>query len=299
MRISVPSGFDFTLSNKKLTAIRTFVGVITTVLTLSACSIGKPVMKSTAQVHAELEPGYHIFKPKGDPPYPTIMMLHGASDTAWFAVYEGWAKDFQSEGYAVVAVDSYHSRGIGGRNLRSGTLLPGERAADILVTLDWMKRQSWIKQDAIAAVGWSHGGGTILDGLVLNPPKRRPTGLIDLPESTMMDLKAVVLFYPGCLDKVMGIELMKVIENDWEETPPMLAFLPRHDEVANMKLCARILDRHLAKGHPITYNWVNGGHSFDQATDDYGQPFSTSDAKLKKQTWDQMFEFLDKQLKKN
>ncbi len=297
MRISVTSGFNFTLSKKQLTAIRTFVGVITTVLTLSACSVGKPVMKSTAQILAELEPGYHIFKPKGDPPYPTIMMLHGASDFAWFNVYEDWAKEFQSEGYAVVAVDSYNSRGIDGRSLRGGTLLPGERAADILVTLDWMKKQPWIRQGAIAAVGWSHGGGTILDGLVLNPPLKRPTGLTNLPQSNMMDLKALVLFYPGCLDKVMGFELMKVIENDWDDTPPMLAFLPQHDTVANMKLCAKILDRHLAKNHPITYHWVDGGHSFDQATDDYGQPFMSSDAGLKKQTWAQMFEFLGKQLK--
>ncbi len=163
-----------------------WLGVLAVLIFVLGGMAAAPKMKTPGQVLGELEPHYRIFRPKGPGPHPAVMVFHGAADEAWKGP-EGNEQfmhiitALRDKGYAVIFVDSYSGRGLSGSQLRSGTLLPAERAADLLVTLDWARKQPWVDRERIAAVGFSHGGTTIMDAFVLAPPKRRPAGLISAP----------------------------------------------------------------------------------------------------------------------
>lgn len=240
---------------------------------LAACAPPQAVIKSPAQVLAELEPHYRVSLPEGAGPFPTILLLHGASDLAWYNHFETVSRSLNQAGFATIFVDSYAGRGLTGRALRSGRLLPGERAADLLITLDWAARQSWVQPEAIGALGYSHGAATIMDALVLAPPARTPTGLTTTPAGALQKLKAAVLFYPWCNADIMGVEVTKAYDEDWSEPVPLLAFLPLADKASDSKLCAEIFARESARGMPVTVRELPGvGHTFDQARDDHGNP---------------------------
>lgn len=262
------------------------VAVLFAIGLLSACTPPKAVLKSSAQVLAELQPYYKISKPSGAGPFPTVIVLHGASDHAWYAHFEEVTKKLADEGFASVFVDSYGERGISGQSLQGGRLLPSERAGDLLVTLQWLKGQSWARQGAVGALGYSHGAATIMDSLVLAPPMRKPTGLKDPQADALSNLKAAVLFYPFCSSDIAGYEITKAYDEDWSMPLEMLAFLPGSDQVSDMKLCGTIFDRHKKKGLPITTVDLPGvGHTFDQVNDDHGNTQNTYDAKAKSEAY--------------
>jgi len=264
---------------------------------VAGCTPPPPVAKTVATVLSELQPHYRIFKPSGNGPYPTVILMHGASDRPWFSVYEGFAKEFQSAGYAAVWVDAYSGRGISGHAIRGGTLLPAERAADIYATLDWLKTQDWVRQDAIGVVGWSHGAATIMDALVLSPPARLPPGLTDRPNSSAADLKGAVLIYPWCSGSIAGFELLKAVKNDWTAETPVLGLIATADSVTDHALCRDILERHKGQGRPIEIVTFKAGHNFDMTTDDYGKPWESYDEEIKAQSRQQIFDFLARRLR--
>jgi dienelactone hydrolase len=267
-------------------------------LSLTACAPPKAVLKTSSQVLNELEAHYKIGKPSGAGPYPTIIYLHGASDNAWYDHPEKITATLNSAGYATIFVDSYAGRGISGTALRSGTLLPAERAADLLISLDWAGQQSWVKTDAIGVIGYSHGATTVMDALVLAPPSRKPAGLIDTPSSGISNLKAGVLFYPWCADDIMGIELNKVFDEDWDVAVPLLGILPGADKGSDAALCSSIFSRHADKGLPVSRLDLPGvGHTFDQVNDDHGNPQPEYDPKATEKAYDATMAFFDKHLK--
>jgi len=272
------------------------LGLITA-LVLMGCTPPKAVLKSSSQVLGELEPHFRVNKPIGAGPFPTVIVLHGASDSAWYDHFENVTAKLNTAGFATVFVDSYKGRGLSGQSLRGGTLLPPERASDLLVTLDWATRQSWVKQASIGALGYSHGAATIMDALVLAPPLKKPDGLTDAPPKGMSPLSAAVLFYPWCSDDVVGIELTKSYDEDWSADVPLLAFLPGNDTISDMKICTNILSRHQAKGLPITSIDLPGvGHTFDQKTDDHGNPQSTYDSRATQRAYGEAIKFLKSNL---
>lgn len=261
---------------------------------LGACAPPGPVMKTSAQVLAEIEPGFHVAQPAGAGPHPVVLVLHGASDKSWYPVYQEILDRFAQAGYAAVFVDSYTGRNVNGPALRSGAMLPGERAADLLAALDWTRGQPWADGKRIAAVGYSHGAATILDSLVLAPPGPGATGLKDVPAGGLDGLKAGVLYYPWCSGPVMGLELMKAVKNDWSAPVPILAFVPDKDRDSDVKLCTQILERHAAKGLPVEIvHYPNAGHTFSQAVDDHGNAVATYDAEAAADAERRMMDFLE------
>ena len=269
-----------------------------TLFILVGCTPPKAVLKSSAQVLGELEPYYRVSKPTGTGPFPTVIILHGASDFAWYDHFKNVAAKLNTAGFATVFVDSYAGRGISGPALRGGTLLPPERAGDLLVTLDWATRQPWVKQGAVGTLGYSHGAATIMDALILAPPKRKPVGLTDTPSKGITPLSAAVLFYPWCSSDVVGIELTKAYDEDWSVDVPLLAFLPENDMVSDMDICTNTLNRHKAKGLSVTAIDLPGvGHTFDQKTDDHGNPMDVHDAKASEMAYVKTIEFFKAKLK--
>ena len=81
----------------------------------------------------------------------------------------------------------------------TGARLHGrERAGDLYAAMAWARRQPWADQTRFAAIGWSHGGWTILDALALRSGAEmaRATGLSDLDAEPLAGLAATMLVYP-------------------------------------------------------------------------------------------------------
>ncbi len=267
------------------------------VLSISACAPPKAELKTSAQVLGEIEPHLRTSKPSGAGPFPTVLYLHGGSDSAWYDHPKEITAVLNDAGFATIFIDSYTGRGINGHSVRSGALLPAERAADLLIALDWAKKQPWVKQGSIGAIGYSHGAATILDALVLAPPKK-PTGLTDVPSNALANLNAAVLFYPWCATDIMGIELNKFADEDWNIAVPILSVLPGDDQGSDAALCSAVMDRHIAKGLPVTRLDLPGvGHTFDQTHDDHGGVQPEYNATAKKTAYDATLAYFKKHLK--
>lgn len=137
---------------------------------------------------------------------PVVIALHGCN--GMYASAPGrelqldargtaHAEKLVSEGYAVLFVDSFGSRGVRQVcTIRSSerTIGPVRRRLDVLGALQWLGTQRWVARDAIALVGWSHGGSTLLS--TINAANRDVAAFRE--RSDVPFVRSAFAFYPGC-----------------------------------------------------------------------------------------------------
>lgn len=109
----------------------------------------------TTQLSAEL------FKPKGEGPFPAVLMLHGCSGIAPFADrYRQWGEDFRHWGYAALMLDSFSPRGL--KNCRSSTGgTVQERVKDAYMALRYLQNPAVYPRGPHRCdrlVAWRHRG---------------------------------------------------------------------------------------------------------------------------------------------
>jgi dienelactone hydrolase len=225
---------------------------------LGSCSIS-PKPRPPGDLEGMLRPYYKIHRPRGDGPFPAVMVLHG---TEGQGAERGqlWAQWLTTLGYVAVEIDSLSPRNLSEHNLLTGTSLwPSERASDVLVTLAYLKRLEYVDHDRIAAVGFSHGASTLLDSLSLAPPQKLPTGLTEAPPGGIDGLRAVIAFYPWCQYPVAH-------RNGWELKIPVLFLLAGSDTVVSTSHCKEVAESQKANGHPVEY------YTYPKATHDFDNP---------------------------
>ena len=241
--------------------ILTGILLLVIVIGFSGCAPKQAEPKQATQLLADIQPYFKIFKPASNPPYPTIVMLHGAQMVAWRDDLITTKDQLIENGFAVVFVDSYANRGLTYKNLMKGELLPPERAGDLYVTMSWLHEQSWVDKNKIGLWGHSHGAATIMDSLVLDTINEKPTSLSVLPAHYLDGVQAITLSAPWCQDKVMGIELIKAVENKWNNQIPMLSIVADKDKYT--PLCKDIFNRQISNGTPIEIiELKNAQHTF-------------------------------------
>ncbi|MGO1117317.1 dienelactone hydrolase family protein [Rhodovibrionaceae bacterium A322] len=266
---------------------------LTLALLLVACVPSGPKPVLLDQAENQVVPHLRTFQPEGQGPFPTVILVHGASDKAWHAEYQRLVERFVTQGYAVVYPDLYKGRRSSGQAARSGGLLPKETSGDVMIALDWAEQQPWVRRDEIFAVGVSFGATSIMDALVYDAPGKKPTGLLEKPATSMSDLAGVVLLVPWCKDDVMGLNLIASVKEDFYAKPDTLAVIAGRDSVADNRLCRQILARNQAAGLPLEIlEMENQGHTYLQSEDDYGQPFGDYDAAAAEETFDRVFAFM-------
>ncbi|MCP4020966.1 MAG: hypothetical protein GY729_03915, partial [Desulfobacteraceae bacterium] len=197
----------------------------------------------------QIKPYYKILKPASSPPFPSVIMLHGAQQIAWRIDIQKLAARLADSGFSTVFINSYADRGINGQSLLKGELLPAQRSKDLAVTLNWLLTQNWIDKDKIAVWGQSHGAATIMDSFVLaSRYEADPVGDLAIYKN-IKQLKAAVMFSPWCQEAYFDTELVLAIKNNWDLKIPVLAFMPGKDIYG--KVCAQVLSRHIRMGYPI------------------------------------------------
>ena len=136
--------------------------------------------------------------PRGAGPHSAVVLLHGcggmrSASGEVMARDADWGLRLVALGYVVLHLDSLSPRGERSlcaqgdvRRVRMSV----ERARDAYAALIFLQTRADIRPEAIALMGWSNGGGTVLWSLSRDN-RARPAGL-------RHDFAAGVAFYPGC-----------------------------------------------------------------------------------------------------
>ncbi|WP_228259568.1 dienelactone hydrolase family protein [Siculibacillus lacustris] len=189
-----------------------------------------------------------LWRPATDRPAPAIVVLHGCGGL-WTAKGDlgrretDWARRFTDAGWVVLFPDSFGSRGLGSQcsTVERTARTWKERVADTRRAFDWLAAQAFVRPDAIALMGWSNGGSTVLNAV---RTKNRPaTG----------DFRAAVAFYPGCRPMAANPA--------WTSRVDLLILIGEADDWTPIEPC-----RTLAAAHPDRLTLVGypgAFHDFD------------------------------------
>jgi dienelactone hydrolase len=101
-------------------------------------------------------------KPATAGPFPLVIVLHSCG--GYYAnmaggSLPGWVAFLQQQGYATFKLDSFTARGQS-EVCASNAVTAGDRAGDVLVAAAPLAGRPDVRSDRIAAIGFSHGGGT-------------------------------------------------------------------------------------------------------------------------------------------
>ncbi len=208
-----------------------------------------------------LQPHFTVTRPDGAGPFPVVIMLHGCGGPRPFT--EGMARVAAEAGAAVIQVDSFAPRRISRvaafATVCTGAQLQGrERAGDLYAAIAWARAQSWAAPDRIVAMGWSHGGWTIMDALALRSGAEmaRATGIDDLPAEPLEGLAGTMIVYPyASVGSYAG-------RRDWRMAPRSVAVLCGRDYIVGTPRGP--LERQRARGAPIDIHFFEDcTHAFE------------------------------------
>ncbi len=210
---------------------------------LAACVTAKnapPLPDSALAAHKVAFPsgdgtplaGY-LYRPRGTGPFAAVIMMHGCAglldrDGRLRAREAAWLDILRREGYVVLLVDSFGSRGW--RNIcriRKRPVLPErERPHDAFGALRWLQNRPFVDADRIALMGWSNGAMAMLWTVRADAPQR--------PADLAHDFRVAVGFYPGCVRLARTAfraripTLLQVgLADDWTPAQPCLALVER------------------------------------------------------------------------
>lgn len=221
------------------------------------------VAETLEQRIAQLAPHFGVHRPETGGRVPVAIMLHGCGGPRPFLA--DIARTIVDSGGAAVNVNSYAHRRIGRiaalATVCTGARLQGrERAGDLFAAVAWSRAQSWADPHRIAAIGWSHGGWTIMDALALRPGAEmaRATGIVDLPYEPLEGLAAAMLIYPYAgVGSYAG-------RRAWRLAPASVAIVAERDFIVGPT--RRTLERQRARGAPLDIHVFEGAtHAFEDA----------------------------------
>jgi len=180
-----------------------------------------------------------LYTPRGTGPFPTVILMHGCNGIR--ANVTAWAIWLRHEGYAAFVLDSFGGRGLKSLCANTSELLPRVRAEDVFAAAAYLKTLAQIDSGRIAAIGYSHGGSTVLAAAGTEGQH---------PE---VSIRAFILFYPGCLG-----------HKQLPGTTPILMLLGAKDDWVSPAACEALAKSAAAAGRPVTVVvYPNARHGFD------------------------------------
>jgi dienelactone hydrolase len=171
-----------------------------------------------------------------DGPKPTVIIAHGCDGNSGSGSYRGWAIQARMWGYNAVVSDSFGPRNVGNVCHSPMRVTPTQRANDLIEIAEYIKKQPWHTGN-IVAIGFSHGGSTVLN----IGSRTKPTGI-----------SAVVSFYPHCSHVFVG-------ENVFDPQIPVQIHAGSSDDWCPPGICQIYFDNP-KKEH---YLYTGATHAFD------------------------------------
>lgn len=163
--------------------IISFLLIIGTVISAEAAEIVTFKGSDTTAAGTPLMLAGKLTKPQGDGPFPTVVLLHGASGI--LSYQDIWRERLASWGYVAFQVDSFGPRGI--LNVVDDpsllfSIIP-KRAQDAYDAKSYLAGLPFVDRNRIGIMGWSHGGMTTLS--VVDQKRDDP-------------FRSAIAFYPYC-----------------------------------------------------------------------------------------------------
>ncbi len=215
---------------------------------------------------SQLELTAYFARPNITPPYPAAVFLHGCSGIgisgSLSAKYSAWMRYLNSEGIAVLAIDSATPRGFGstcGRSERRKTMY-FQRPGDAYSGLQYLQSRPDIVPDKIALMGWSQGGGITLLSIA--------TKSIGRPEPPPAnDFAAAIAFYPSaCSDRFQSKPFTEVEPGTWSTVSPLIVLQGARDNWTPSEPCEQFIQAARNRGEPVNIVvYPDAAHSFDTA----------------------------------
>ena len=200
----------------------------------------------------------YLFRTSQPGPRPALVFAHGCGGLTGKAGAlntreTAWAADFTASGYSVLMVDSFATRGI--RSMCSPATFNGgvyrARSGDLYGALAYLQAQPFVKPDAVGVIGWSQGGGAVLNALRTDAGSR-PAGL-----SLARDFRVAVAFYPGSCSAERQ-------RGQWSSHIPLLVLLGERDVWTPLAPCQAMLADAASHGSPLQVKVYAGAyHDFD------------------------------------
>jgi dienelactone hydrolase len=204
-------------------------------------------------------------RPAQTEPAPAVVMLHGCSGLGSakgpFALYRDWRDFLADKGYVTLMVDSAAARGFGQTctlDVKDQTdRMWSERPSDAYAALAYLQSQPFVIPDKIALIGWSQGGGVVLETIPANSlgrPKTPPAH----------DFAAAIAFYPGLCSDGLQAEHLDAPKGSWTTSIPLLVLQGKRDNWTPAKPCEAFLSGAQSRHAPVTFQIYSGAyHSFD------------------------------------
>jgi dienelactone hydrolase len=163
---------------------------------------------------------YDLAKPTGDGPFPAVVLAPGCGgfhDEYSPPVFEQYRKRLVDDGFVVVNVDFTKGHDIASCASSKGLLITQDRySKDILNAVADLKKNSFVDPARIHLLGWSYGGGSVLNALAM--AEKQPKAKI----------KSVVAYYPYC-----------AAVRAWKQPVPVLVLRGDADDIAPFDKCKR------------------------------------------------------------
>jgi dienelactone hydrolase len=183
-----------------------------------------------------------LYTPSGKGPYPAVVLFHGCGGVS--PNVPAWAQWLQSEGYAALVVDSFQGRGLRNLCADSRPLTPAVRAADVYAAAAKLQAMGVVDGDRIAAMGFSHGGSTVL--AAWRTQRQHPD----------VKLRALIALYPGCGSQQLPPP----------DAAPLLILAGANDDWTPAESCQTLADAAREAGPPVTIVvYPDARHHFDGA----------------------------------
>jgi len=240
------------------------IALFAAALALTACA-GKMTLRDRAVFLAE---DYQVYRPQTAEQVPVVLLFHGCgglyNDTGEKDIMKEYAEVAMAEGYAAIIVDSFTPRGIefreATRKVCTGRRLRGrDRAGDVVAALAWAEHQPWAKPDSFVLAGWSHGGWSVMEAMIMDLETDWPRHM-KKPEVDLYDqLAGVYLTYPFC-----GFP-SRARNKGWVRPVPTSILTAENDTVAKEGPCEEAFARMAESGVPMDVEMYAGvTHAFDE-----------------------------------
>ncbi|MGC3961965.1 MAG: dienelactone hydrolase family protein [Rhodocyclaceae bacterium] len=240
------------------------VAQLLTALVLAACAMGAsaapmvPVTIPPDGLSSSPEPlRAFLFTPDTPGPHPAVVMMHGcggayASDGKLNARHAMWGEYLASLGYVALMVDSFTSRGVKELctiPLAQRPLKEADRTGDAYAAQAWLRERTDVDTAHIAVLGWSHGGGVVLDTVARLPKGAKDKGVTPFA--------AAVAFYPGCSARARHADR-------FHPNAPLLVLIGESDDWTPAAPCVSLAEAVSSRHEPMQIvTYPDTYHDFD------------------------------------
>jgi dienelactone hydrolase len=193
-----------------------------------------------------------LFAPTGTANHAAVVMLHGcagayARSGALNARHQMWGDYLAQQGYVVLMLDSFTPRGVQElctTPIKQRTLKEADRRGDAYAALRYVQQLPGVQRERVGLLGWSHGGGVVLDAMGSPPPE-------------VPGFQAAVAFYPGCSARTKAADA-------FHPYAPLLLIMGDADDWTPAAPCKALTATVQARGEPMQMvSYPDTFHDFD------------------------------------